>query len=123
MSDLVERLRNYSEGPTSYWEPICSEAADRIEELEIELETANHDQAWQLDHISGIEFKIEELENPWISVDDRLPDSMNRSCLSYDGAEISWAFYTSDGKWVIGNSFFEDITHWQPLPPPPEKAE
>ena len=29
------------------------EALDRIEELESKLEAANHDQAWQLDHISN----------------------------------------------------------------------
>jgi len=56
MSDLVERLRDYSEGPTSYWEPICSEAADRIEELE------KKDWA-RLDHDSYCEGRIRELEH------------------------------------------------------------
>jgi len=51
MSDLVKnikQLRDYSEGPTSLWGPICYAAADmlerqqeRIEELEARIENAD----------------------------------------------------------------------------------
>ena len=37
MSNLTRMLRDYSEGPSSYWSPICDEAADKIDELEAEL--------------------------------------------------------------------------------------
>ena len=37
MSNLTGVLRDYSEGPSSYWSPICDEAADKIDELEAEI--------------------------------------------------------------------------------------
>src|SRR4051812_33179327 len=32
-NELVKSLRDYSEGPSSYWLPICRKAADEIERL------------------------------------------------------------------------------------------
>jgi hypothetical protein len=33
-NELVKSLRDYSEGPSSYWLPICRKAADLIEQLD-----------------------------------------------------------------------------------------
>jgi hypothetical protein len=35
--ELVKSLRDYSEGPTFYWGPICQKAAEEIERLQREL--------------------------------------------------------------------------------------
>ena len=64
----------------------------------------------------------------WISVDDRLPPNTHvDNYLVYDetyGAVVS--FYSPDyGDWDrlffgLGESKYKKVTHWQPLPEPPE---
>jgi hypothetical protein len=76
----------------------------------------------------------------WISTEKRLPDD-DRDVLAfvkYDSCPIT-AYY-NDGKWrvgyqvtdyieVSGNGYKEstlheyEVTHWQPLPPPPKNLE
>ena len=93
-----------------------------IEQLHAELTRMKIVESGSIEEIAHANKTIEQLQSAqqWISVSERLPDAMHRNCLSYDGSEISWAFYTSDGKWAIGNNLFTDITHWMPLPAPPE---
>ena len=59
-----------------------------------------------------------QLDGKWISVEDRLPDSMSNS-LAFGGGVIYFIFYSSHGKWCMGNEYLENITHWMPLPNPP----
>lgn len=70
--------------------------------------------------IGALEAKIKGLENPWISVDDRLPEK-GTDCLVYIG----------DRQSVILTTFLDDfalvrvsptdgfaghgVTHWQPV--------
>ena len=51
----------------------------------------------------------------WISVKDRLPDS----------PESVLAYCEHDVYWVIGSEDLHifGITHWQPLPDPPQDKE
>lgn len=54
--------------------------------------------------------------NEWISVKDRLPKSF-KHVLVYDAFEenITLGLY-GNGEWL----FSKHITHWMPLPEPPE---
>ena len=59
----------------------------------------------------------------WIKTSDRLPDRIG-SYLVYETIEnskmIAWAFFNSGKKWAGGNVFYENVTHWMPLPAPPK---
>ena len=68
--------------------------------------------------IEKLEAKIGELESAqqWISVDDRLPDIRAGWILAYwdDGDITLWR-----AKKLAGGKDY--VTHWMPLPEPPEK--
>lgn len=59
----------------------------------------------------------------WISVEDRLPDTIG-DFIIYDAGlnHIAWSFLNSNKRWVAWghNSFYENVTHWMPLPELPE---
>ena len=55
----------------------------------------------------------------WISVEDRLPKNVS-NILGYGNGMIYWMFYNSNGNWCLENEHVENITHWMPLPKPPE---
>jgi len=74
---------------------------------------------------------IEYIRAPqWISVEDRLPDQYlhilvycNRAKNSNTWAEIHIAYLSQDGWHLPFRSDYElltKITHWMPLPEPPE---
>lgn len=62
-------------------------------------------------------------QSEWISVDERLPQNDDR-VLVYIHSERSYTMLDTDrildGKWV---RWGEDVTHWMPLPQPPERKE
>tara|TARA_R110002073_G_scaffold334223_2_gene523299 strand:- start:2074 stop:2412 length:339 start_codon:yes stop_codon:yes gene_type:complete len=70
--------------------------------------------------------RIVELENQWISVEDRLPEFF-RYVLIYHPAmrcTLLGSFIKGSHKFrdVAGNSFYkDDVTHWMPLPEPPKE--
>lgn len=61
----------------------------------------------------------------WISVKDRLPETDDTVlvCLQRGGYELG--FYSDDSWRSLYLSYFEtkelDVTHWMPLPEPPEE--
>lgn len=68
--------------------------------------------------------RIAELENQWISVEDRLPDEL-QNVLSFDGFNgvghtiyRAKAFKKANVVWEQTN-----VTHWMPLPEPPKEQE
>jgi hypothetical protein len=56
----------------------------------------------------------------WISVEDRLPDN-NDVYLVYPSDNFHVSFYgAAVEKFAITTLYKIDVTHWMPLPPPPE---
>jgi hypothetical protein len=64
----------------------------------------------------------------WISVKDRLPEVLDEVWVwvqfhATDDAsgDISWL--DSDGIWAMGSAKNYEVTHWMPLPVPPNYDE
>lgn len=59
----------------------------------------------------------------WISVKDDLPKKRTRVLVS-DGQLVTQAIINHRGDWAnwytIDNEYFNDVTHWMPLPEPPK---
>lgn len=63
----------------------------------------------------------------WISVEDRLPDSI-ADVLVFDSLDMFVAFYSHKIKeWLVMApdhiDKIEGVTHWMPLPNPPKQQE
>jgi hypothetical protein len=55
----------------------------------------------------------------WISVDDKLPVSIS-SFLVWSSPKIYFAFFNSQQEWCWENKKLTGVTHWMPLPSPPD---
>ena len=62
-------------------------------------------------------------KSKWISVKDRLPD-IDNEVLAFTGGCCCVA-WIEDGNWILNPDGWDSIkfpvTHWQPLPDPPEE--
>jgi len=80
--------------------------------------------------------RIAELENQWVSVQDRLPELEDNSVLVYFTTTSIAVVHIEDNFKDIPNGFdkegnqlytkwyiFSGITHWMPLPEPPKEQE
>lgn len=66
----------------------------------------------------------------WIKCSERMPEVGQEVIIFIHGAVESGAYFS--GEFIRGKPVFEykndeyftlvDVTHWQPLPPPPEEA-
>lgn len=57
----------------------------------------------------------------WIPCSERMPDR-NEPILFYRHGQIHQGRFIGGGEWhsLIGGYYRTDVTHWQPLPQPPE---
>ena len=72
------------------------------------------------DNVEQAEYLIEHgvTVQEWISVKDRLPEQGEEAiCIAADG-DMMIGKYTEWG-WLFP-CYFEDLTHWMPLPPAPK---
>jgi hypothetical protein len=62
----------------------------------------------------------------WISVEERLPDDGDSVLIFHKSGDMFTAWYrTWNEDWCDYNGFLvgeDEVTHWQPLPEPPEEA-
>lgn len=56
----------------------------------------------------------------WISVKDRLPEDADEYLIVVDGKTYFGFYSTAFDEWWRDNQVVYGVTHWQPLPAPPE---
>ena len=67
---------------------------------------------------------LRQREHPqWISVKYRLPDTCVCVLVHYDDGNILIDEIGSDGEWMDEDFNCGNITHWMPLPEPPEEDD
>ena len=73
---------------------------------------------------NAVSSRIAELENQWISVEDKLPDELQSvlSFASYDGVFQS-NYRAGNFKKTLVVWEHLNVTHWMPLPEPPKEQE
>jgi len=55
----------------------------------------------------------------WISVKERMPED-GKNVLAYEGGGFYFLDWCCDGDWVVASESTAVVTHWMPLPEPPE---
>lgn len=87
------------------------------------------------DHIDDQAAEIERLRQPWISVNERLPDTEELVLVFVPGARyqkvgldcwrmqhespVEWSSVTIETGMAWDEHEFEEVTHWMPLPAAP----
>lgn len=119
MSEALAVLLPHSEGNATA--KLYNEAADAIEELSKRVdESIPKDDA---------EILIAEVAKPrWIPVTERLPEHLTSVIVRRkDGGIFIWEYFDTsptDECWIDDSMnvySFYDVTHWMPLPQPPEE--
>lgn len=100
---LKDMLRNAAGGPVGI--QMCQEAADALEQLQAENDR----------------LKEEVQQMRWIPVEERLPEEKQRVIVRCErvGTSVGWILW---GRWMTDiGPHAGDVTHWMPLPAPPDK--
>ena len=109
--ELVKRLRETSIdfGELDHVSVMLIEAADAIEDLITALTASNE--------------VIAKSKQQWIPVTDRLPDHRT-TCLIVDDGVVVVGWRNLIGEWYdVAGDRLKYVTHWMPLPEPPESEE
>ena len=66
----------------------------------------------------------DKVPSPWISVNERLPDAVDQYLVITDESAVYIAAFTGS-RWFcsLNGNFLREVTHWMPLPDPPEVEE
>jgi len=89
---------------------LCPTCADQLK--------SSHDE----DTIAALRARIAELEAAlrWIPVTERLPEKIKVVNVS-DGICVGAGYVCNFGDWILdGKVDMQSVTHWMPLPQPPE---
>lgn len=67
----------------------------------------------------------DEVPSPWISVKDALPEDFDTKVVWTDRGILYLATFTGMRWYTSGGETIrdEEVTHWMPLPPPPEGGQ
>ena len=129
MDELVKRLRQLAEEQMFDFErqPYL-QAADAIEQLS--NAGSAYGRGWTLGYDAG----RDESKPRWIPVEERLPKKQGWcvACVFYRG--IQWGDITTKGFTSVCPAYYfegtfhkvsseAEVTHWMPLPEPPEEGE
>lgn len=104
------------------------ETAIKIQELAVKMMDVEDDPEFQMslkvysDILNGVkEFPAADVvERPrWISVKERMPED-GKNVLAYEGGGFYFLDWCCDGDWVVASASTAVVTHWMPLPEPPE---
>lgn len=65
-----------------------------------------------------------DVQDGWISVKDRLPDTSRYVIGCFGGYVFECWYHTVDKHWIRhGIAIVENVTHWRELPDPPRKLK
>ncbi|HBP3721224.1 TPA: ead/Ea22-like family protein [Escherichia coli] len=108
-----------------YYEGVIADGSKRIAELEAELVS----KTYKLNELSG---NSPVTPDGWISCSERMPED-TKMLLAFSQGEIVAAYW----NWVVNpidykkhraftylsGNILDDVTHWMPLPEPPQEAK
>lgn len=57
----------------------------------------------------------------WISVKDRLPDGLTQIIACHEGWRVEPGWFSRDHTFLF-ECVYGPVTHWMPLPEPPEET-
>ena len=128
--ELIERLRTESLDSRNATLPImdlCMDAAGAIETLTAQLTASEAARADLGKRLAKAEQELAQVkaERSWISVKDRLPDDGEAVLTFKNGITEVQVYEKRQNGWIRGNWFWSmaTVSHWMPLPDPPEEAE
>lgn len=100
LQDVANTLKGESESLTMHSLGDLPEVAEKLKAQLAELQQAQH----------------------WIAVTARLPEEEGAYLVWYmDGQWVDRAWYAPEEGWdAYGPDYDETVSHWMPLPPPPE---
>ena len=111
---IEQRAERYAETYVSKTAAYIGGAHSRDEEVEM-LQNQKEELSEQLKMNAE---NIQKLRNPWISVEDRLPDREETFLCALDnGVYVTDCYDYERNRW---NSFPDSITHWMPIPTIPK---
>ena len=109
-----------------YSEAMLSATANRLKALEQELidERYRHDRLQDFCVAQGEELSKLKAQQRWIPVTERLPEDDDDVLIMSSGS-ISMGYYSVCNEYWADyiNVYYDDVTHWMPLPERPEEDE
>jgi formamidopyrimidine-DNA glycosylase len=62
------------------------------------------------------ELKLQKLRNPWISVEERLPEEHSKVLIMFCNGAVTYNDYIGVGDINCMKAHSKTITHWMPIP-------
>lgn len=105
---------------------VCLTAADLIEQLQQELidERYRHDRLQDFCVAQGEELARLKARQRWIPVKEGLPEDDDDVLIMSSGSRSMGYYSVCNEYWAdYINVYYDDVTHWMPLPEAPKEEE